>query len=119
MQAIPFGQKESGKAIGLSNSQIKTFILLPQALRLVISAILGQFISPFKDTTSAIIVGISELLIIGKSIINLDPTYILRQLEVNLFIAFIFWIICYVMSSASRQIESQLGVGQRYTRSDL
>lgn len=113
LQAIPAGQEEAGKAVGLSNFQITTFIVLPQALRLVIPAIVGQFISLFKDTTLAIIVGISELLFIGKSIINLDPTFIQRQLEVYLFIAFIFWIISYVMSSASRQLESQLGVGQR------
>ncbi len=113
LQAIPDGQEEAGKAIGLSNFQITTFIVLPQALRLVIPAIVGQFISLFKDTTLAIIVGISELLFIGKAIINSDPTFIQRQLEVFLFIAFLFWIISYVMSSSSRQLESQLGVGQR------
>jgi general L-amino acid transport system permease protein len=113
LQAIPAGQEEAGKAVGLNNFQIMTFIVLPQALRLVIPAIVGQFISLFKDTTLAIIVGISELLFIGKSIINLDPTFIQRQLEVFIFIAFLFWIISYVMSSASRQLESQLGVGQR------
>ncbi len=113
LQAIPDGQEEAGKAIGLSNFQITTFIVLPQALRLVIPAIVGQFISLFKDTTLAIIVGISELLFIGKAIINSDPTFIQRQLEVFIFIAFLFWIISYVMSSSSRQLESQLGVGER------
>jgi general L-amino acid transport system permease protein len=113
LQAIPLGQEEAGKAVGLSNWQITTFIVLPQALRLVIPAIVGQFISLFKDTTLAIIVGISELLFIGKSIINSDPAFIQRQLEVFLFIAFLFWIISYVMSSASRQLEAQLGVGER------
>jgi general L-amino acid transport system permease protein len=113
LQAIPAGQEEAGKAVGLSSFYIMTFIVLPQALRLVIPAIVGQFISLFKDTTLAIIVGISELLFIGKSIINSDPTFIQRQLEVFLFIAFLFWIISYVMSSVSRQLESQLGVGER------
>lgn len=113
LQAVPSGQEEAGKAVGLSNFQIMTFIVLPQALRLVIPAIVGQFISLFKDTTLAIIVGISELLAIGRSIINSDPMFIQRQLEVFIFIAFLFWIISYVMSSSSRQLESQLGVGQR------
>ncbi|MCK5315689.1 MAG: amino acid ABC transporter permease [Anaerolineales bacterium] len=113
LQAVPPGQEEAGKAVGLNNLKIMTFIVLPQALRLVIPAIVGQFISLFKDTTLAIIVGISELLFIGKSIINSDPTFIQRQLEVFLFIAFLFWIISYAMSSASRQLESQLGVGER------
>ena len=113
LQAVPTGQEEAGKAVGLSNIHIMTFIVLPQALRLVIPAIVGQLISLFKDTTLAIIVGISELLFIGKSIINSDPTFLQLQLEVFLFIAFLFWIISYVMSSASRQLESQLGVGER------
>ena len=113
LQAVPPGQEEAGKAVGLNNLKIMTFIVLPQALRLVIPAIVGQFISLFKDTTLAIIVGISELLFIGKSIITSDPTFIQRQLEVFLFIAFLFWIISYAMSSASRQLESQLGVGER------
>jgi general L-amino acid transport system permease protein len=113
LQAVPTGQEEAGKAVGLSNFHIMAFIVLPQALRLVIPAIVGQLISLFKDTTLAIIVGISELLFIGKSIINSDPTFLQLQLEVFLFIAFLFWIISYVMSSASRQLESQLGVGER------
>ncbi|MGD9091588.1 MAG: amino acid ABC transporter permease [Anaerolineales bacterium] len=113
LQAIPPGQEEAAKAVGLNGWQTMVLIVLPQALRLVIPAIVGQFIALFKDTTLAVIVGISELLFIGRSIINSDPTFIQRQLEVFIFIAFLFWIISYVMSSASRQLETQLGVGER------
>jgi general L-amino acid transport system permease protein len=113
LQAIPPGQVEAAKAVGLNGWQTMVFIILPQALRLVIPAIVGQFIALFKDTTLAVIVGISELLFIGRSIINSDPSFIQRQLEVFIFIALLFWIISYVMSSASRQLESQLGVGER------
>lgn len=113
LQAIPPGQEEAAKAVGLNGWQTMLLIVLPQALRLVIPAIVGQFIALFKDTTLAVIVGISELLFIGRSIINSDPAFIQRQLEVFIFIAFLFWIISYVMSSASRQLESQLGVGER------
>jgi general L-amino acid transport system permease protein len=59
LQAIPEGQVEAAKALGLGNFHITFFIVLPQALRLVIPNIVGQFISLFKDTTLVVIVGIS------------------------------------------------------------
>jgi general L-amino acid transport system permease protein len=113
LQAVPPGQGEAARALGLNNIQSMLFIILPQALRAVIPAIVGQFISLFKDTTLAIIVGISELLFIGRTILNSDPIFIRRQAEVFIFIAAIFWIISYIMSAASRRIETALGVGER------
>jgi general L-amino acid transport system permease protein len=89
LQAIPHGQVEAAPAI------------------------VGQFIALFKDTTLVIIVGLNELLGIGKSIINSDPEFIRLQAEVYLFIAVVFWIFSYFMSYASRQLESALGVGER------
>jgi general L-amino acid transport system permease protein len=113
LQAIPNGQIEAAKAVGLNNFQTLILIILPQALRTVIPAIVGQFISLFKDTTLAIIVGISELLFIGRSIVNSDPEFIHLQFEVYLFVAAIFWIFSYILSSASRKLETTLGVGER------
>lgn len=113
LQSIPEGQYEAAKAVGLSGLQTMVLIILPQALRAVIPAIVGQFISLFKDTTLAIIVGIIELLNIGKSIIQSDPEFIQLQAEVYVFIAVVFWVFSSVMSYASRQLESALGVGER------
>jgi general L-amino acid transport system permease protein len=113
LQAIPEGQIEAAKAVGLNNLQITGLIVLPQALRKVIPAIVGQFITLFKDTTLVIIVGINELLGIGKSILNTDPSFVRAQAEVYLFIALVFWVFSYIMSYASRQLEAALGVGER------
>lgn len=113
LQAIPKGQYEAARAVGLNGFQTTVLIILPQALRTVIPAIVGQFISLFKDTTLAVIVGIIELLNIGKSIIQSDPEFIQLQAEVYIFIAAVFWIFSSVMSYASRQLESALGVGER------
>ena len=52
LQALHPGQAEAGRALGLPSWQTMTFISLPQAIRNVIPAIVGQFISLFKDTTS-------------------------------------------------------------------
>jgi general L-amino acid transport system permease protein len=113
LQAIPEGQVEAAKALGLNNFQITTFIVLPQALRLVIPAIVGQFISLFKDTTLVVIVGINDLLGIGNAVLNLRPEFVRLQMEVYLFIAAIFWIFSYFMSYASLELEKALGVGER------
>lgn len=113
LQAIPEGQIEAAKAVGLSGFQTTAFIVLPQALRAVIPAIVGQFISLFKDTTLAVIVAINELLNIGKAILQSDPEFIRLQAEVYVFIAAVFWVFSYLMSYASRRLESALGVGER------
>jgi general L-amino acid transport system permease protein len=73
----------------------------------------GQFIALFKDTTLVVIVGINDLLGIGRSIINSDPEFVQMQLEVYLFIALIFWIFSYLMSLASRRLESAMGVSSK------
>lgn len=113
LQAVPPGQVEAAKAVGLNSFQTTLLIVLPQALRAVIPAIVGQFIALFKDTTLVIIVAIVELLNIGKSILQSDVTYLQLQLEVYIFIATVFWILSFFMSYASRQLETALGVGER------
>ena len=113
LQAVPNGQIEAAKAVGLNNFQTKLLIVLPQALRAVIPAIVGQFISLFKDTTLVIIVAIVELLNIGKSILQSDLSYLQLQFEVYIFIAAVFWVLSFFMSFASRRLETALGVGER------
>jgi general L-amino acid transport system permease protein len=113
LQAIPRGQYEAAQAVGLTGFQTTAFIVLPQALRAVIPAIVGQFIALFMDTTLAIIVGLLELLAIGKAVLQSNQAWLLRDKEVYLFIAVLFWIFTYAMSYASRRLETALGVGER------
>ncbi|MBU0491635.1 MAG: amino acid ABC transporter permease [Chloroflexi bacterium] len=113
LQAIPKGQVEAAKAVGLNAFQTQLLIVLPQALRAVIPAIVGQFIALFMDTTLAVIVGLVELLAIGRAVLNSNPEWLLRDTEVYLFIALVFWAFTYSMSYASRRLEKALGVGER------
>lgn len=113
LQSIPKGQYEAAKALGLTGFQTTTLIVLPQALRVVIPAIVGQFIALFMDTTLAIIVGLLELLAIGKAVLNSNPAWLLRDMEVYLFIALIFWVFTFSMSFASRRVEAAVGLGKR------
>lgn len=113
LAAIPPGQYEAARAVGLNGFQTMLLIVLPQALRTVIPAIVGQFIALFMDTTLAVIVGLLELLAIGKAIVQGNPLYLRLQAEVYIFIALLFWVFTFSMSYASRRVESALGVGKR------
>jgi general L-amino acid transport system permease protein len=112
LQAIPLGQVEAAHAIGLNTFQTNRFIVLPQALRAVIPANVGLFISLLKDTTLVTIVGLLELLGIGRAVLA-QPQWFGAQLEVYVFIAAVFFILCYTMSQASYRLETALGVGTR------
>jgi general L-amino acid transport system permease protein len=112
LQAIPTGQVEAAQALGLSGFQTNRFIVLPQALRSVIPANVGLFISLLKDTTLVTIIGLLELLGISRAILA-QPESFGAQMEVYVFIAGVFFVLCYAMSQASYRLERQLGVGER------
>ena len=112
LQAIPTGQVEAAQALGLHGWQTNAFIVLPQALRAVIPANVGLFISLLKDTTLVAIIGLSELLGIGQSILA-QPDSLGAHIEVFAFVGVIFFVLCYAMSQASYRLERQLGVGTR------
>lgn len=112
LAAIPRGQYEAARAVGLSETLVMGLIVLPQALRTVIPAIVGQFISLFKDTTLVTIVGLLDLLGIAKSVTG-QSQFIGLHREVYAFVALIFFVFCYTMSYGSRRLEQALGVGER------
>ena len=89
LQSVPLGQIEAAKALGMGNLKTTVFIVLPQALRAVLPAIVGQFISLFKDTTLVVIIGINDFLGIGRSIINSDPEFVQMRTEVYIFMALV------------------------------
>ncbi len=115
LQSLPPGQEEAAKALGLSPARTTFFIVLPQALRNVIPAQIGQFISLFKDVTLAgAAMGVLELLKVGTTITK-QPAFAGQGLDVETlaFVALLFWIGSYTMSRESQRLEKKLGVGTR------
>ena len=112
LQAIPTGQVEAAQALGLNGVQTNLYIVLPQALRSVIPANVGLFISLLKDTTLVTIIGLLELLGIGRAVLAQSESFG-AQLEVYAFIAGVFFVLCYAMSQASYRLERAMGVGTR------
>ncbi len=112
LQSISRGQIEAAQAVGLNGVLITLLIVLPQALRNVIPALVGQFISLFKDTSLVYIIALIELLGIGQSILA-NPKFLGLHAEVYIFVAFVYFVFSYAMSVASRRLEVALGVGER------
>jgi general L-amino acid transport system permease protein len=112
LQAIPRGQIEAARALGLHGWLITLFIVLPQALRAVIPANVGQFISLFKDTSLVFVAALLDLFNMGRSILA-NPEWLGFDGEMVLFIAFVYWVCTYSMAYLSRRLEKILGVGER------
>ena len=115
LQGIPSGQIEAGKALGLSTVKINSLITLPQALRSVIPAQIGQFISLFKDTTLAgVALNLFDVMTVGK-VVTKQEDFLGQGLiyESLIFVGLLFWVVSYVMSKESQRLEKRLGVGIR------
>lgn len=113
LEAVPSGQVEAGQALGLPAQKVTRLIVLPQALRAVIPAMVGQFISLFKDTSLLTVIGFTEFLGV-REIVHAQAEFRIGFQEMTLvFIAFGYWAISYTMSRESRRLEAKLGVGVR------
>lgn len=115
LQSVPKGQFEAAKALGLSPPRQTFLIVLPQALRNVIPAQIGQLISLFKDTALAgVAMGLFELLRVSEAITQ-QPDFRGQGLigETLAFGAVLFWTVSYTMSRESQRLEKKLGVGTR------
>jgi len=112
LQALPKGQVEAAQALGLGYWQITRKIVLPQALRLVVPAIVGSFISTFKDTSLVTIVSLYDLT--GALQLALgDADWRKFFLEGQLFVAAVYFVCCVSLSRYSRWVESYLNTGMR------
>ena len=113
LQALHPGQAEAARALGLASWQTTLLISLPQAIRNVIPAIVGQFISLFKDTSLVYIISLQDIVRYSRGFIAGRPEDLLNAKELYVFLAVVFWIFCYGMSYVSRRVEEHLGVGRR------
>jgi general L-amino acid transport system permease protein len=114
LQAIPKGQYEAADALGLNYFHKMTFVVLPQAIKLVIPGIVNTFIGMFKDTSLVTIISMYDLLGIVKASFG-DSGWItpVTPLTGLIFAGFTFWIFCFGMSRYSAFIERRLDKGHK------
>ncbi|WP_149538618.1 amino acid ABC transporter permease [Siccirubricoccus phaeus] len=112
LQALPKGQYEAADALGLNYWQKTGFIILPQALRLVIPPLVNTFIGFFKDTSLVLIIGIFDLLTAGKTAI-IEPAWQGFGIEVYITVGAIYFVFCFAMSKYSQGLEAELNRHRR------
>ncbi|MBI5279715.1 MAG: amino acid ABC transporter permease [Burkholderiales bacterium] len=108
LQAVPKGQVEAAATIGLSYWQTQRKIVLPQALAMVVPSIMNSFISILKDTSLVSIVSLYELTGSMDIALNSDANWKPFKLQAYLFIAMIYFALCFAMSRYSRWVEARL-----------
>jgi len=104
LQALPRGQYDAAKSLGMGYWKLHLLVILPQALKLVIPGIANTFLALVKDTPLILVVGLLELAgMLG--IAKTNPEWLGFSMEGYVFAAIIFWIICYTMSRYSQNLE--------------
>jgi general L-amino acid transport system permease protein len=107
LQALPKGQYEAAKSLGMGYWRMNALIILPQALKLVIPGIANTLLALVKDTPLIFVVGLMELAgMIGLAKTN--PKWLGMAMEGYVFAGLVFWIICYAMSRYSQNLEKKL-----------
>ena len=107
LQALPRGQYDAAKSLGMGYWNMHFLIILPQALKLVIPGIANTFLALVKDTPLIFVVGLLEL----AGMVNLaktNPKWLGMAMEGYVFAGLVFWVICYVMSRYSQNLEKKL-----------
>ena len=112
LQGLPPGQYEAADSLGLTYWKAHRLIILPQALKISIPGIVNTFIGLFKDTTLVLIIGMMDIVGLGRARLN-DPYWLGLAGELYLFIAIFFFICCFCMSRYSINLENKLSTGRR------
>jgi len=109
MANLPRGQKEAADAIGLSGLQTILTILLPQAFRIMLPALISQVVVVLKDTSLGFIIGYEEALRVGGQIIqNLS-----NPIPVYIVIAVIYITVNYAVSRLAVYMQRRIARGRK------
>ncbi|KNE27976.1 amino acid ABC transporter permease [Achromobacter spanius] len=111
LQSLPAGQMEASRALGLSWWQMTRLVVLPQAMRKVIAPLTNTAIVMIKNTSLVLIVGLFDLLSSGRAALT-DPAWPTPYVETYLFIAGIYFCICFGLSRYSMWLEHRFKKGE-------
>jgi len=106
LQALPRGQYDAAKSLGMGYWKMHILVILPQALKLVIPGIANTFLALVKDTPLIFVVGLLE--IVGMlNLAKTNPDWLGFAMEGYVFASIVFFIICYAMSKYSYNLEQK------------
>jgi len=106
LQALPRGQYDAAKSLGMGYWRLHLLVILPQALKLVIPGIANTFLALVKDTPLILVVGLLEL--VGMiDMAKTNPEWLGLATEGYVFAGILFWVICFNMSRYSQRLEKK------------
>jgi general L-amino acid transport system permease protein len=111
LQGVPKGQIEATSALGLNYVQTQVYVVLPQALMMVIPGIINVFVMLLKDTSLVLIIGLFDVLGMVKLVLT-NPNWTRFAFEGYIFAAFVFWLLCFCVSSYGRRLEKKRRIGR-------
>jgi len=107
IQALPKGQVEAARSLGLSYLQAMRLVVLPQALRHMLPSLVNQFVSTIKETSLGYIIGLAEVSFIATQINTL--VFVLPT-QIYLTLGLTYFILCFGLSRLAFWLERRLSV---------
>ncbi|MEI6029832.1 MAG: amino acid ABC transporter permease [Synechococcaceae cyanobacterium ELA739] len=107
LAAVPRGQLEAARSLGLSQLQALVTVVIPQALKVALPALVGQFIALLQDTTLLSLIGLLDLLGTARGIMA-NPEFLGHSSELYLVLALVYWCCCAALGLGSRALEQRL-----------
>ncbi|TCO79271.1 amino acid ABC transporter membrane protein 2 (PAAT family) [Plasticicumulans lactativorans] len=111
LQAVPEGQDEAASALGLRWWQRQRYVVLPQALRVALPALVGIAIGTFKDTSLVVVIGLFDLMTSARAALA-DPRWLGFSAEAYLFTGTLYFVLAYALSRYGRALEARLAAGE-------
>ncbi len=106
LKALPKGQMESARSLGLNYMQSLRLVALPQALRHVLPSLVNQLVATIKATSLGYIIGLSEVSFIATQVNTLVFT---KAVEVYIILALTYFVLCFGLSRLAFLLERRLG----------
>jgi general L-amino acid transport system permease protein len=107
LQAVPRGQFEAAKALGLGYLAIQWRIVLPQALAIIVRPLSGVYITFLKDTSLVGVIGLFELTGVATMIIT-KPEWLGYSTEIYVAIGAVYYLMCAAIARSARTMERTL-----------
>jgi His/Glu/Gln/Arg/opine family amino acid ABC transporter permease subunit len=106
IEAVPHGQMEAARSLGLSYRAAMLKVILPQAFRIVVPSVVNQCIISIKDTSIISVIGLAELTNVGRQIIANN----FRSFEVWVMVGILYFVVIYALSKLAKYFEKRFSL---------
>jgi polar amino acid transport system permease protein len=109
INALPRGQYEAARALGLSHKETLVRIILPQALYNSFPALLAQFVSIIKETSLGFVIGVHEF---STAAADANNDLLVKPVEIFSLLAITYFVVCFIFASMARSLERHMGMAK-------